>query len=225
MKGLHSRIICKISKADDDDDGVAINKPKKSNMGIGYLLTCVVATTAMLILFAATAQVEALHLKGTFDTRDFFKFLGRFGVQATDQHDSYDTRGYIYGNITLLSTHDMGNTTSQDFPNDQMIMLSVMDYNFFIDYYNKRRVLPASVACPMMFVNIEKTAFFYDCNEAGRQDFLRRVPCPVDRACVDEDNVKNLVPGHQFTFKIHDTNQARFWYIRYFNQIQSVYSI
>ena len=29
----------------------------------------------------------------------------------------------------------------------------------------------------------------------------------------DEDNPKNVVPGNQFTFRIQDLYQARFWYI------------
>ena len=31
--------------------------------------------------------------------------------------------------------------------------------------------------------------------------------------CEDEDNPANLVPGSQFTYKIQDLVQSRFWYL------------
>ena len=159
---------------------------------------------------------NSIHLTGTFNTNDFFLFITRFGMQSTDLHEMhYDTNGYIYGNISLVSVNNLNISLSKgdELPQERLIMLTVMDYNYFIDYYNKRRIVPASVACPMMFENIEKTAYFFECNENGHQDFVRRVPCPANKPCIDEDNHKNLIPGYQFKFKIHDSNQARFWYI------------
>jgi hypothetical protein len=166
---------------------------------------------AILGLLLGEKKSCALHLKGTFNTDGFFLFLTRFGIQPTDLHNEHDTKGYIYGNITILNAHNINNTEKLD--ENQLIMLTVMDKNYFIDYYNKRRILPRFVACPMMFAGIEKTAYFYECNENGHQDFVRRVPCPRGKTCLDEDNQKNLIPGSQFTYKIQDSNQARFWYI------------
>ncbi len=156
---------------------------------------------------------KSLHLRGKFNTNEFFLFLHRFGIQSTDQHDSYDTKGYIYGNITLSSIQGMNDTT--DLLPNQMIMLTVMDYTYFIDYYNNRSFLPKSFACSRMFEKIQKTAYLFDCNENGRQDFVRRVPCYRDKLCIDEDNKANVVKNFQFTYKIQDTNQARFWYLSF----------
>ena len=164
------------------------------------------------IFLLAVDQCATLHLTGTFNTKDFFKFIGRFGIQSTDVHDQLDTRGYIYGNITLLSI-DSGNGESKPLPRNSLMMLTVMDYNYFINYYKNRLVVPRSAACPMMFETIKKAAFFFECAENNTQDFIRRVPCPSGRLCLDEDNEQNVIAGNQFTFKIQDFNQARFWYV------------
>lgn len=160
-----------------------------------------------LFLVLCFNETAGLHLTGTFRTGEFFKFLTRFGFQATDMHDVYATRGYIYGNITLHGQPD------RPVAHGSQIMLTVMDVNYFSDYYQRRRIIPRSMACPMMFEKIEKVAYFFECNENGTQDFIRRVPCPLNGVCVDEDNIHNVMNGFQFTFKIQDTNQPRFWYI------------
>jgi hypothetical protein len=162
-------------------------------------------------------DTNGLHLKGTFKTNEFFKFITRFGIQSTDVHNVLETRGYIYGNITLVDSTDSNFNRSDihnyKFPHNSFVMLTVMDYNYFIDYYNNRRLSPKSVACPIMFSNIKKIAFFYECNENNTEDFIRRVPCERNKLCIDEDNENNVIKNYQFTFKIQDNNQARFWYI------------
>lgn len=164
-----------------------------------------------LFLFLSLKTTLSLHLSGTFNTNEFFKFITRFGIQSTDMHD-ITTRGYIYGNISIIDSTGLKLNKSQPLPNNLLIMLTVMDYNYFIDYYNHRRIMPKSIACPMMFEKIAKTAYFFECNENGKQDFIRRVPCQSD-FCVDEDRKENVIPGYQFTFKIQDFNQPRFWYV------------
>lgn len=56
-------------------------------------------------------------------------------------------------------------------------------------------------------------AFTKKLNKKGKEDFIRRVPCPKNKQCYDEDDQTNVVNGNQFTFRIRDINQARFWYI------------
>jgi hypothetical protein len=160
----------------------------------------------VVVALSKRLQTEALHLKGSFNTDDFFTFLTRFGIQATDVHDKLATRGYIYGNISIAPSDP---AASREWANEpsSLIMLTVMDYNYFIDYYNKRRIVPRSVACPLMFEKINKVAYFFECNENGTQDFIRRVPCPRGKLCLDEDDV---ISGSQFTFKIQDFNQPRY---------------
>jgi glycosyltransferase involved in cell wall biosynthesis len=55
--------------------------------------------------------------------------------------------------------------------------------------------------------------YFFGACFAGKEDFIRRVPCPNGKLCIDEDNHMNVIAGNQFTFRIRDFNQARFWYI------------
>lgn len=160
---------------------------------------------------------NGLHVRGTFNTNEFFKFVTRFGVQSTDEHNEINTRGYIYGNITLFDSTDpaynKSNPASYQFPHNSFVMLTVMDYNYFIDYYNKRHLWPKSSACSLMFEQIKKTAYFFECAEQNKQDFIRRIPCEQNKLCIDEDREINVIKNNQFTFLIRDYNQARFWYI------------
>ena len=161
-------------------------------------------------------SAESLHLKGTFNTNDYFKFLTRFGMQSTDSHFQKETQGYIYGNITLLNSENVNlidNATKQ-LPPNTLIMLTLLDYNYFSEYYAKRLIKPETTACSMMFEKIAKVAYFYECNEkTNGLDFIRRVPCGYSKLCVDEDDVNNVITNFQFTFRTNDLNQPRFWYI------------
>lgn len=161
-------------------------------------------STPYLLLFISllVSPNWSLHVTGSFDTNDFFKFVARFGIQATDVHNREATRGYIYGNISV-------EWSSEALRYDkELIMLTVIDYNYFIDYYNKRRILPRSAACPLMFEKISKVAYFFECSENNTQDFIRRVPCPLGGLCLDEEAPK-IVENSQFAFKIQDLNQPR----------------
>jgi hypothetical protein len=114
-------------------------------------ITLFVLILIVLIELISIQTVSSLHLKGTFKTSEFFKFIARFGFQKTDVHDELTTTGFIYGNITLV---DSGNLRNYNRTNGlspaSMVTLAVMDYNYFIDYYNKRRIMPRSSACSLM---------------------------------------------------------------------------
>lgn len=156
-------------------------------------------------------SLNGLHLKGTFKTDEFFKFLTRFGVQSTNTIEKYSTRGFIYGNISIVDGVNVDLTNP--LPPNLQIMLTLMDFNFFTDYYEHRRIRPRSEACKLMFENIDQKAFFFGCNENGKLDFIRHVPCFKNELCTDEDKKENVIPGYQFTYKIQDINQPRFWYL------------
>ncbi|KAK3094097.1 hypothetical protein FSP39_024103 [Pinctada imbricata] len=64
-----------------------------------------------------------------------------------------------------------------------------------------------------MFNKIDTIAFDYPCQTNGTQDFIRKIPCPKNRICTDEDTPENLVPGYQFTYKLQDVYLPRFWYV------------
>ena len=169
----------------------------------------------ILVFYTCLATYQALHLKGTFNTNDYFKFITRFGLQPTDSHNPQDTQGYVYGNITLVNSVNLSpvDNLTRELPQNALIMFTLLDYNYFIEYYSKRLVKPESTACSMMFENIGKNAYFYDCKENTNLDFIRRVPCPKTKLCPDEDDAKNVMNNFQFTFKTKDLNQARFWYV------------
>ncbi len=165
----------------------------------------------LLVVLQQSPSTTSVHVKGTFKTDEFFKFVTRFGFQKTDEHNADKTTGYIYGNISLISKPHH----NQSLPTDSLISLAVLPGDYFIDYYKEHRILPRSAACSIMFEKIETIAYFFECNELGKEDFIRRVPCQDSKLCIDEDNKKNVLDKYQFTFRIRDLNQARFWYLSF----------
>lgn len=112
-------------------------------------------------------------------------------------HDQRDTSGYIYGNITSKS-----NLT-------QPATFAVLDRGYFLEYYGNRSVVDKDKACMKMFNKIDQSAYDYKCNDNGEIDFLRRVPCPKNELCSDEDTPWNVIKDHQLTFVIQDVKQPR----------------
>ncbi|KAJ8679143.1 hypothetical protein QAD02_014930 [Eretmocerus hayati] len=140
------------------------------------------------------------HISGSFNTKDFFKFLIKFGFQRTDPHGQRESYGYIFGNIT----------SKTDFT--QNITLAVLDRGYFLDYYGNRSIRDRKRACAVMFKTVNKTSYDLKCNDEGK-DYLRRVPCPRGKLCPDENLPQNVISGYQFTYTIKDIYQPRFWYI------------
>ena len=140
----------------------------------------------------------ALHIRGQYSTREFFRLLTKFGIQKTDQHRPDETFGYIYGNITL-------NCPQQNCSLTRNSLFLILDYDYFLSLYNQRR----TQSCSEMMKQIETIAFDRQCNLKGTEDFWRRVPCPENELCPDEDQPKNVIHQQQFTFKIRDINQPR----------------
>ncbi|XP_043257204.1 transmembrane protein 145 [Colletes gigas] len=145
-------------------------------------------------------HVETTHISGTFNTREFFRFLIKFGFQKTDRHRQKDSYGYIFGNVTSKSNFSAP------------ITLAVLDRGDFVEYYGNRTLKNKSTACTLMFNTLNQSSYDVHCNKEG-QDFLRRVPCPKGKLCPDEDSIWNIVKGHQFTYVIQDFWQPRFWYM------------
>ncbi|XP_050311704.1 transmembrane protein 145 [Anthonomus grandis grandis] len=143
---------------------------------------------------------QGTHITGTFNSKEFFKFLVKFGFQKTDRHSPETTRGYIFGNIT--SKHHFS----------EKITFAVLDRSYFVDYYKNRVIYDKDEACRRMFTKISRRAYDPHCMKNG-SDYLRRVPCPKGHLCEDEDNVWNVVKNHQFTYVIQDLKQPSFWYI------------
>ena len=126
------------------------------------------------------------------------RFLAKFGFQQTNMND-INTQGYIYGNI---STKDNNVTNS--------MTLVVTDSEYFLEFYGNRSVMPRTKACDLMFTKLDRIAWDQTCNDHGTEDFLRRIPCPQNEYCVDEDSPETVIPGgNQFTFQIRDTSQPR----------------
>lgn len=149
----------------------------------------------ILLVFAERAGVlHCTHLKGTFETKDFFKFLIKFGFQKTDGHSPDTTHGFIYGNVTSRHNYSMP------------VTLAVLDRSYFLDYYKNREIFNKDEACKRMFSKLNKRAFDPHCSDTGK-DYLRRIPCPKGQLCVDEVNPWNVVKNHQFTYVIQDFKQ------------------
>lgn len=142
------------------------------------------------------SSVKCLHIKGTWDTSDFFLFLTRFGFQKTDPGMLDDTQGFIYGNITSSSKLD------------SYFNLVLVDSEYFMEYYGNSSIRN-SAGCRNMFRKIDTTAFDKTCKKFGTEDFLRKIPCPKNSLCIDEDNPHNIQSGYQFTYKVQNSVQPR----------------
>ncbi|KAL0831433.1 hypothetical protein ABMA28_002236 [Loxostege sticticalis] len=155
----------------------------------------------VLILFCFVfLVVSSTHIKGTFSTDEFFKFLVKFGFQKTDIHYQKETYGYIFGNIT----------SNQQFK--YPITFAVLDGKHFINYYKNRDIQNKELACQLMFQNLNSSAYHPKCNANG-QDLFRRIPCPKGELCIDEDTPWNVIKKNQFTYVIQNTGQPKFWYV------------
>lgn len=145
-------------------------------------------------------SVNSLHLSGKWKTQGFYLFLAKFGFQKTDPGKLADTQGFIYGNVTANS------------PPDSYYTLVLADSEYFIELHGNS-TLSKENACSRMFNKIDTIAFDSTCNPKGLEDFIRHVPCPQDKLCIDEDTPSNVLPEYQFTYKVQDNAQPRFWYL------------
>lgn len=152
----------------------------------------------LLIMFILLCKplAECSHITGTWNSSEFFNFLIKFGFQRTVRHNQKNSLGYIFGNITSKSVIS------------QPITLTVLDRGFFLEYYGNRSVPDKDLACSLMFKKISTSAFDASCCDKG-EDFLRKVPCPKGKLCVDEDVPWNVVKGYQFTYAMQDLGQPR----------------
>ena len=73
-----------------------------------------------------------------------------------------------------------------------------------------RNKMEQSETCPAMFHKIDEIAWDWQCNRKGKEDFLRRVPCPAGQLCLDEDVPDHVMPGYQFTYAVQDTTRPRY---------------
>lgn len=158
------------------------------------ILTCIYLLFSFLIF-----KSDCIHVRGTWNTKDFFKFIVKFGVQKTDLRFKRDTSGYIFGNITLKSNFKHNAT------------FAVLDRAYFLEYYGNRTIQDKELACQRMFSKIKTTAFDSVCLPPTNKskDFLRKVPCPKGKLCYDEDAPKDVIKNSQFTFQVEDLEEPR----------------
>ncbi|MPC83167.1 hypothetical protein E2C01_077863 [Portunus trituberculatus] len=64
-------------------------------------------------------------------------------------------------------------------------------------------------AVPTRSTEVQKEAYDARCHDSGPEDFLRRVPCPKNQLCPDEDNPTHVVSGTQLTYAVQDINSPR----------------
>ncbi|XP_017123729.2 uncharacterized protein LOC108143709 [Drosophila elegans] len=144
--------------------------------------------------------VNATHIRGQFQTEDFFQFLAKFGFNKADP-TRRNAFGYIYGNVTSPDKYAVPLT------------LVVLDRSTFLEFYGNRSQRSREAACTGMFSRLKRIAYESTCNPRAKRDFLRHVPCPAGQLCSDEDAPENVVPGSQFTYVINLEAEPRFWYL------------
>ena len=69
------------------------------------------ALVAYGLLVFCSCHVDTLRVTGTYRSDEFFRFLGKFGFQMTDQHNVNETQGFIFGNITAIAHQPNGSST------------------------------------------------------------------------------------------------------------------
>lgn len=132
-----------------------------ANMGSAKLRDLSLLLPLMLLLLK---DVSSTHISGSFQTKDFFKFLIKFGFQKTDPNREKETYGYIFGNITSKKNFS------------QNITLAVLDRGCFLEYYGNRTIVNKDIACAMMFKTLNQTSYDQKCNDEGN-DLLRYYLC------------------------------------------------
>jgi len=154
---------------------------------------------AIFVLTVLLQTTRCLHVTGQWHSNEFFKFLGKFGFQKTNEQDLDGTQGFIYGNVT--SRHDV---TGQ-------MALVVLDSEYFSELFGNR-LLGRANACSAMFDKINGIMWDERCNPHGLEDFLRRIPCRRNELCEEEEtNTPPLViTGYQFTYHVRDTVRPRY---------------
>jgi len=186
---LMPRCFCLLPRNNNNGD-VNVNMCLKFSFKTVFLLF----KLYFIILLYYEPKAESTHIRGTWNSGEFFQFIAKFGFQrTTNQKDSF---GYIFGNIT-------GNVNSS-----QIVTLAVLDRGYFLEYYGNRSVPNRKKACELMFRKIK--AFDPKCNNnTNAGDFLRSVPCPKGELCTEEDDPWDVIKGHQFTYAIEDLSQPR----------------
>ncbi|XP_065558694.1 uncharacterized protein LOC136026250 isoform X2 [Artemia franciscana] len=161
-----------------------------------------IGIVTLTIFLHSFLSVELLRIQGTWDTgQQFFHFITKFGFQKTLLQNQLETQGYVFGNI------------SSDGHGSKTYTFALLDRGYFLGYYGNSSLIDRNKACQTMFYKIDSIAYDSTCNDEGKEDFLRKVPCPVSEVCVDEDQPNNVIPGSQLTFAVQDLIQPRFWYL------------
>lgn len=166
-----------------------------------YVRLSLILAYLMLMSTSNDNRVVGLHLTGTFTNKDFFRFLVKFGFQKADKNNRNSTTGYIYGNVK---------STTGDSRTDRDMYLVVVDSHYVVEYYaHKDDTSPDR--CTLMFVDIDAMGWDKYCSRNGKEDFLRRIPCPDGKVCTEElGNPSAVMKGQQFTYHIEDLNQPRY---------------
>ena len=137
------------------------------------------------VLFLKILHTQCTHVRGTWNTNDFFVVLMKFGFAKTDPHDSSLT-GYVYGNITTSSARL-----------NKSARLVLIDSDRFIRYYRiyRYRVLESKEkACQQMFAEL-------DSGSSSPANSVSKIPCGINQICT---NATDHVLGSQYTFRIDE---------------------
>jgi hypothetical protein len=81
-----------------------------------------------ILVFSLLSLSEAVKIEGSFKTKDFYRFVSKFGFIKTEKHQQKTSFGYIYGNVS----------SDESFPKDVAITLAVLDRHHFLEFYGNR---------------------------------------------------------------------------------------
>ena len=130
----------------------------------------------LLSFFSLPTAMLGLHIRGEFQSSDFFSFLAKFGFQRTDVANSNATLGFIFGNVSLVVDDEDDDDDSggkNDNAKDLAVTLAVLDRSYFLEYYGNRSLFDKTKACRRMFERVSDAAYDAVCQNEGQQDFLR----------------------------------------------------
>uniref|UniRef100_A0AC35U7Y8 GpcrRhopsn4 domain-containing protein n=1 Tax=Rhabditophanes sp. KR3021 TaxID=114890 RepID=A0AC35U7Y8_9BILA len=161
---------------------------------------------ATFICIILSNQISCLRVTGTWNVKTSpVQVFTKFGFQQSNPLDKPNTRGFVYGNVTIFDD----NLSSL---NDRAILIIVPETKIS-DF------LPAiadknSLYCSQIMEEISKFAFDSRClNKGPRSDIYRYVPCPKGRICSDEDNPTKVLPNSQFTLRVEEPVTPQYWYV------------
>ncbi|CAD5214848.1 unnamed protein product [Bursaphelenchus okinawaensis] len=154
----------------------------------------------ILLLLLYVKHVYSMRSWGTWKVSDEkLKVVTTFGVQPFNNLEPELTRGFIYGNVTSATDE-----------NSDVALLIVPNTRFNSFQHSNYWQL----SCSNLMENISEILYEPRCLKKGRRgDYMRWIPCPHGKYCVDEDRPVHVIDGSQFTFRVDEPYVPEYWHV------------